>query len=83
MGRRPVSRWKGRAVASRAATLHGGYAGAFSAPFRYLIYLTLWLGGLLLAAWVIAGFLEFKIWPDGVRPLEVAIPPTAVDVDGL
>ncbi|MBK9705418.1 MAG: hypothetical protein IPO75_19360 [Betaproteobacteria bacterium] len=34
---------------------------------------TLWLAGLLLAAWVIAGFLVFKIWPDGIHPLEVAI----------
>ena len=70
-------------MASRAATLHGGYAGAFSAPFRYLLYLTLWLAGLLLAAWVIAGFLVFKIWPDGIRPLEVAITTTAAAVDGL
>jgi hypothetical protein len=69
-------------VASRAATLHGGYAGAFSAPFRYLLYLTLWLAGLLLAAWVIAGFLVFKIWPDGIRPLEVAIATTASAADG-
>ena len=83
MGQRPVSPWKGRAVASRAATLHGGYAGAFSAPFRYLAYLTVLLAGLLLAAWVIAGFLVFKIWADGIQPLEVAIATTAAAVDGL
>ena len=83
MGQRPVSPWKGRAVASRAATLHGGYAGAFSAPLRYLACLTVLLAGLLLAAWVIAGFLVFKIWPDGIRPLEVAITTTAAAVDGL
>ena len=70
-------------MASRAATLHGGYAGAFSAPFRYLLYLTLWLAGLLLAAWVIDASLVFKIWPDGIHPLEVAITTTAAAVDGL
>jgi hypothetical protein len=70
-------------VASRATTLHSGYAGAFSAPFRYLAYLTVLLAGLLVAAWVIAGFLVFKIWPDGIRPLEAAIATTAVAVNGL
>ena len=70
-------------MASRAATLHGGYAGAFSAPFRYLAYLTVLLAGLLLAAWVIAGFLVFKIWPDGIQPLEMGIAMTAAAVDGL
>ncbi|MBK9704429.1 MAG: hypothetical protein IPO75_13815 [Betaproteobacteria bacterium] len=31
------------------------------------------LAGLLLAAWVIAGFLVFKICFDGIRPLEITI----------
>jgi len=70
-------------VASRAATLHGGYAGAFSAPFRYLAYLTVLLAGLLLAAWVIAAFLVFKIWPDGILPLEATVTTTAAAVDGV
>ncbi len=70
-------------MASKEATLHGGYAGAFSAPFRYLAYLTVLLAGLLLAAWVIAGFMVCQIWPDGVRPLEAAITTTAADLDGL
>ena len=69
-------------MASRAATLHGGYAGAVSAPFRYLAYLTVLLAGLLLAAWVIAGFLVFKIWPHGMQPLEAAIARTAAAVEG-
>ena len=69
-------------MASRAATFHGGYSGALLAPFRYLAYLTLLLAGLLLAAWVIDAFLVFKIWRDGVQPLEVAITTTASAVDG-
>jgi len=69
-------------VASRSATFHGGYSGAFLAPLRYLAYLTLLLSGLLLAASVIDAFLVFKIWPDGMRPLEVAIATTAAAVDG-
>jgi len=60
-------------VTSRPATFHRGYSGAFLAPFRYLGYLTLLLAGLLLAAWVIDAFLVFKIWPDGMQPLEVAM----------
>ena len=44
--------------------------------------LTLLLAGLLLAAWVIDAFLVFKIWPDGMRPLEAAIATTAAAVDG-
>ena len=69
-------------MASRSATFHGGYSGALLAPFRYLAYLTLLLAGLLLAAWVIDAFLVFKIWPDGMQPLEVAIATTAAAVDG-
>jgi len=69
-------------VASSAATFHGGYSGAILAPFRYLAYLTLLLAGMLLAAWVIDAFLVFKIWPDGMRPLEAAIATTAAAVDG-
>jgi hypothetical protein len=69
-------------VASRGATFHGGYAGALLAPFRYLGYLVLLLAGLLLAAWVIDTFLVFKIWPDGMQPLEVALVTTAAAVDG-
>ena len=40
------------------------------------------LAGLLLAAWVIAGILVFKIWADGIQPLEVAIATTAAAADG-
>ena len=69
-------------MASSAATFHGGYSGAILAPFRYLAYLTLLLAGMLLAAWVIDAFLVFKIWPDGMRPLEAAIATTAAAVDG-
>ena len=69
-------------MASRSATIHGGYSGALLAPFRYLFYLTLLLVGLLLAAWVIDAFLVFKIWLDGMEPLEVAIATTAAAVDG-
>jgi hypothetical protein len=69
-------------VASRAATFHGGYSGALLAPFRYAAYLTLLLAGLLLAAWVIDAFLVFKIWSDGMQPLEAAIATTAGAVEG-
>jgi len=69
-------------VASSAATFHGGYSGALLAPFRYLAYLTLLLAGLLLVAWVIDAFLVFKIWPEGMQPLEAAIAETAAAVDG-
>jgi len=69
-------------VASSAATFHGGYSGALLAPFRYLTYLTLLLAGLLLSAWVIDAFLVFKIWPDGMQPLETAIAEAAAAVDG-
>ncbi|HEV2037750.1 MAG TPA: DUF4400 domain-containing protein [Candidatus Eremiobacteraceae bacterium] len=68
-------------MASRSATFHGGYSGAFWAPFRYLLNLTLLLSGLLLAAWAIDGFLVFKIWPDGLHSLEVAIATTAAALD--
>ncbi len=70
-------------MVSRAATFHGGYSGALLVPFRYLLNLTLLLSGLLLASWVIDGFLVFKIWPDGIHPLEVAIATTAAAVEGL
>ncbi len=43
--------------------------------------MTLLLAGLLLAAWVIDALLVFKIWPEGIRPLEVAIAKTATAVD--
>ena len=69
-------------MASRSATFNAGYSGALLAPFRYLAYLTLLMSGLLLATWVIDAFLVFKIWPDGMRPLEVAIATTAAGVDG-
>jgi len=69
-------------VASRSATFHRGYSGALLAPLRYAAYLTLLLAGLLLAAWVINAFLVFKIWRDGVQPLEAAITTTATAVDG-
>lgn len=68
-------------MVSRSATIHGGYSGALLAPFRYLGYLTLLFAGLLLAAWVIDAFLVFKIWPDGLHSLEVAITTTAAAVD--
>ena len=68
-------------MASRAAKFRGGYSGALLAPFRYLAYLTLLLAGLLLAAWVIDTFLVFKIWPEGLQPLEVAIARTATAVE--
>ena len=67
-------------MASNGATFHGGYSGALLAPFRYAAYLTLLLAGLLLAAWVIDAFLVFKIWPDGMQPLEVSISTTAAAV---
>ena len=69
-------------MASSSATIYGGYTGALFAPFRYLFYLTLLLAGLLLASWVIDAFLVFKIWPDGMQPLEVAVVTTAAAVDG-
>ena len=40
------------------------------------------LAGLLLAAWVIDAFLVFKIWPNRMQPLEVAIATTAAAVEG-
>jgi hypothetical protein len=52
------------------------------APFRYLAYLTLLLAGLLFAAWVIDAILVFKIWADGMQPLEVAIATTAAAING-
>ncbi len=69
-------------MASSSATFHGGYSGALFAPFLYVAYLILLLAGLLLAAWVIDAFLVFKIWPDGMQPLEVSIATTAAAVDG-
>jgi hypothetical protein len=69
-------------LASRSATIHGGYPSALIAPFRYLIYLALLLAGLLFAAWAIDGFLVFKIWPDNLRPLQRAIATTAAEAGG-
>lgn len=69
-------------MASRAATIHGGYSGALLAPFRHLVYLMLLLAGLLMAAWVIDALLVFKFWDDGIRPLEAAITTTATAIRG-
>jgi hypothetical protein len=68
-------------LASRSATIHGGYLSALLAPFRYLAYLSLLFAGLLVATWVIDAFLVFKIWPDGLHPLEMAVAKAAAAVD--
>ena len=64
-------------MASRAATFHGGYLGALLAPLRYVVYLTLLLASLLLAAWAVDAFLVFKVWPKGIQILELAVSRTA------
>jgi hypothetical protein len=40
------------------------------------------LAGLLLTAWVIDAFLVFKIWHDGMQPLEAAVATAAAMLDG-
>jgi hypothetical protein len=58
-------------VASRNATFYdSGVAGAMLAPLKWVLYVSLLLLALIIAAWIVDWIFVFRLWPEGLVRLK-------------
>ena len=58
-------------MASRNATFYdSGVAGAMLAPLKWVLYVSLLLLALIIAAWIVDWIFVFRIWPEGLVRLK-------------
>lgn len=58
-------------MASRNATFYdSGVAGAMLAPLKWVLYVSLLLLALIIAAWIVDWIFVFRVWPEGLVRLK-------------